>query len=79
VAKALDTIWESRPELGLEVNIVKTQIFWTSYHGNNHRGGLFPLDIGRPTLGVQLLKGVVSRDRGFIEGLTMKRASKVVM
>lgn len=42
-------------------------------------GGLFPLDIERPALGVHLLQGVVSRDRGFIEGLTMKRAFRIVM
>jgi len=38
------------------------------------KGGSFPTDIGRPTLGVKLLGGAVSRDKGFIEGLAMKRA-----
>jgi len=37
---------------------------------------LFPADIGRPTLGVKLLRGAVSRDKCFIEGLAMKRASR---
>jgi hypothetical protein len=62
--------------LGLELNIRETEIFWPSCDGKKHRGGLFPADIRRPTLGVKLLGGVVSRDKGFIEGLAMKRASR---
>jgi hypothetical protein len=76
VAKALDIIRVFGPELGLELNIRKTDIFWPSCDGNKHHGGLFPTDIGRPTLGVKLLGGAVSRDKGFIEGLAMKRASR---
>jgi len=76
VAKALDIIWVFGPELGLELNIRKTEIFWPPCDGNKHRGGLFPAEIGRPTLGVKLLGGAVSRDKGFIEGLAMKRASR---
>jgi hypothetical protein len=76
VAKALDIIRVFGPELGLELNIRKTEIFWTSCDGNKHRGGLFPAEIGRLTLGVKFLGGAVSRDKGFIEGLTMKRASR---
>jgi len=76
VAKALDIIRVFEPKLGLELNIRKTEIFWPSCDGNKHRGGLFPADIGRPTLGVKLLGGAVNRDKGFIEGLTMKRASR---
>ena len=60
------------------MNIRKTEIFWPSCDGNKHRGGLFPADIGRPTLGVKLFGGAVSRDKDFIEGLAMKRASRVV-
>jgi len=56
-AKALDIIWVFRPELGLELNIRKTEIFWPSCDGNKHHGGLFLADIGRPTLGVKLLGG----------------------
>ncbi|GJR90362.1 putative reverse transcriptase domain-containing protein [Tanacetum coccineum] len=40
--------------------------------------GLFPRDIGRPTLGVKLLGGAVSRDAGFISSLAVKRASRAV-
>jgi len=49
VAKALDIIRVVGPELGLELNIRKTEIFWPSCDGNKHRGGLFPAEIGRPT------------------------------
>jgi len=51
VAKSLDIIQVFGPELGLELNICKTEIFWPSCDGNKHHGGLFPADIGRPTLG----------------------------
>ena len=74
VAKALDIIRVVGPEL----NIRKTEIFWPSCDGNKHHGGLFPAEIGRLTLGVKLLGGAVSRDKGFIEGLTMKRVSRAV-
>jgi hypothetical protein len=60
------------------LNIRKTEIFWPSCDGNKHRGGLFSAEIGRPTLGVKLLRGAVRRDKGFIEGLPMKRASRAV-
>ncbi|GJV83123.1 putative reverse transcriptase domain-containing protein [Tanacetum coccineum] len=40
--------------------------------------GLFPYDIRRPTLGVKLLGGAVSRDAGFISSLAVKRASRAV-
>ncbi|GKB35733.1 hypothetical protein Tco_0880675, partial [Tanacetum coccineum] len=40
--------------------------------------GLFPSDIRRPTLGVKLLGGAVSRDAGFISSLAVKRASRAV-
>jgi len=78
VAKALDIIQVFGPELGLglELNIRKTVIFCPSCDGNKHRGGLFPADIGRLTLGVKFLGGAVSRDKGLIEGLAMKRASR---
>jgi len=64
------------PELDLELNIRKTEIFWPSCDGNKHRGGFFPADIGRPAFGVKLLGGAVSRDKGFIEGLAMKITSR---
>ncbi|GJT83755.1 hypothetical protein Tco_1058097 [Tanacetum coccineum] len=42
------------------------------------REGLFPIDIRRPSLGVKLLGGAVSRDADFISGLAMRRAENVV-
>jgi hypothetical protein len=38
VAKALDIIRVSRPQLGLKLNIRKTEIFWPSCDGNKHPG-----------------------------------------
>jgi len=38
VAKALDIIRVVGPELGLELNIRKTEIFWPSCDGNKHCG-----------------------------------------
>jgi hypothetical protein len=78
VAKALDIIREISPGLGLHLHIRKTEIFWPSCDGNKLREGLFPSDIGRPTLGVKLLGGAVSRDKGFIKGVAMKRAVRAV-
>jgi hypothetical protein len=49
-----------------------------SYDGNKHRGGLFPSNIGRPTLEVKLFEGVVSQDKSFIKGFAMKRAPMTV-
>ncbi|GJX32015.1 hypothetical protein Tco_0241870, partial [Tanacetum coccineum] len=42
------------------------------------REGLFLVDIRRPSLGVKLLGGAVSRDADFISGLAMRRAENVV-
>ncbi|KAL5703887.1 hypothetical protein ACHQM5_022381 [Ranunculus cassubicifolius] len=78
VAKALNIIRETGPGLGLELNIRKTELFWPSCDGMKLRDGLFPRDIARPLLGVKLLGGAVSRDRGFIEGLAMRRANKAI-
>ncbi|PWA60602.1 reverse transcriptase domain-containing protein [Artemisia annua] len=66
------------PALGLELNIRKTELFWPSCDGRKLREGLFPNDIGRPSLGVKLLGGAVSRDAGFISGLVKKRASSAI-
>ena len=74
----LGIIQEFGPDLGLELNILKTELFWPSCDGRKRREGLFPVGIGRPVLGVKLLGGAVSRDGGFIEGLAMKRAAKEV-
>ena len=74
----LGIIQESGPKLGLELNIRKIELFWPSCDGRKLREGLFPVDIGRPVLGVKLLGGAISRDGGFIEGLAIKRAVKAV-
>ncbi|GJW29614.1 hypothetical protein Tco_0046489 [Tanacetum coccineum] len=42
------------------------------------REGLFPVDIRRPSSGVKLLGGAVSRDADFISGLAMRRAANAV-
>ncbi|GJY28842.1 hypothetical protein Tco_0404609 [Tanacetum coccineum] len=42
------------------------------------REGLFPVDIRRPSLGVKLLGGAVSRGAYFISGLAMRRAANAV-
>ncbi|KAL4583664.1 hypothetical protein LXL04_008246 [Taraxacum kok-saghyz] len=72
--EVIDIIRVTGPTLGLELNIKKTEIFWPSCDGRKLREGLFPVDIRRPSLGVKLLGGAVSRDRGFISELAMKRA-----
>nr|GEY21983.1 hypothetical protein [Tanacetum cinerariifolium] len=64
VAKAIDIIRAEGPRLGLELNIKKTKVFWPSYNGVKVKDGLFPSDIGRPTLGVKLL-GDAEGDRGY--------------
>ncbi|GKB32178.1 hypothetical protein Tco_0871579 [Tanacetum coccineum] len=76
VAKAIDIIRAEGPRLGLELNIKKTEVFWPSCNRVKVKDGLFPRDIGRPTLGVKLLGGAVSRDAGFISSLAVKRASR---
>ncbi|GKF76422.1 hypothetical protein Tco_0225866, partial [Tanacetum coccineum] len=78
VAKAIDIIRAEGPRLGLELNIKKTKVFWPSCNGVKVKEGLFPRDIGRPTLDVKLLGGAVSRDAGFISSLVVKRASRAV-
>ena len=78
VARVLDIIRATGPVLGLELNIKKTELFWPSCDGRKLREGLFPNDIGRPSLGVKLLGGAVSRDAGFISGLAKKRATRAV-
>ncbi|GJS68950.1 putative reverse transcriptase domain-containing protein [Tanacetum coccineum] len=40
--------------------------------------GLFPVDIRRPSLGVKLIEGAISRDANFISGLAMRRAADAV-
>ncbi|GJU97539.1 hypothetical protein Tco_1326810 [Tanacetum coccineum] len=77
VSKVLDIIKVSGPGLGLELNIKKTEIFWPLCNGIKLREGLFPVDIWRPSLGVRLLGGAVSRDADFISGLAMRRAANV--
>ncbi|GKE06067.1 hypothetical protein Tco_1398085, partial [Tanacetum coccineum] len=74
----LNIIQVSGPGLGLELNMNKTKIFWPSCNGMKLRKGLFPIDIQRPSLGVKLLGGAVSRDADFISGLTMRRAANAV-
>jgi hypothetical protein len=78
VAKSIDIIRETGLGLRLHLNIRKTKIFWPSGDRIKLRKGLFPSDIGIPLSGVKLLGGAVSRYRGFIEKVTIKRAVRVV-
>nr|GEV44048.1 reverse transcriptase domain-containing protein [Tanacetum cinerariifolium] len=68
----------SGPHLGLELNINKTEIFLPSFNGMKLHEGLFPVDIRRPSSGVKLLGGAVSRDADFISGLAMRRVANAV-
>ncbi|GKA86632.1 hypothetical protein Tco_0808343 [Tanacetum coccineum] len=79
VAKVLDIIDVSGPDLGLELNIKKTEIFWPSCNGLKLREGLFHVDIRRPSSGVKLVGGAVSRDADFISGLAMRRERGATM
>nr|GEW14212.1 hypothetical protein [Tanacetum cinerariifolium] len=74
----LDIIKVSGPGLVLELNIKKTDIFWPLCKGMKLCEGLFPVDIRRPSSGVKLLGGAVSRDTNFISGLAMRRAANAV-
>nr|GEV54958.1 hypothetical protein [Tanacetum cinerariifolium] len=78
VAKVLNTIKVSGPDLGLELNIKKTKMFWPSCNGMKLREGLFPVNIRRPSSGVKLLGGAVSRDAYFISGLAMRRLENAI-
>ncbi|MCI71493.1 hypothetical protein A2U01_0092756, partial [Trifolium medium] len=55
VAKALDIIRETGPRLDIVFNIRKTEVFWPTCDGNKLCDGFFPLDFGRPGVGVTLL------------------------
>ncbi|GJY88442.1 hypothetical protein Tco_0503070 [Tanacetum coccineum] len=78
VVRVLDIIKVSGPGLGLKLNIKKTNIFWPSCKGVTLREGLFPVDIRRPSLGVKLLGGAVSRDIHFISGMAVRGVVNVV-
>ena len=78
MAKVLDIIRDCRPKLGNELNIHKTEIFQTSCDGNNQLRGFVPFGYWRVTLGVKLLEGTVSQDRGLIGRLAMNRASRAI-
>ncbi|GJW49080.1 hypothetical protein Tco_0090431 [Tanacetum coccineum] len=78
VSKVLDVIKVCGPGLSLELNIKITEIFWPSCNGMKLREGLFPIDIRRPSSGVKLLGGAVSRDADFISGLAIRRAANFV-
>ncbi|GKC36716.1 hypothetical protein Tco_1049100 [Tanacetum coccineum] len=79
VAKVLDIINVSGPDLGLELNSRPRDIFWPSCNGLKLREGLFHVDIRRPSSGVKLVGGAVSRDADFISGLAMRRERGATM
>ncbi|XP_026454166.1 uncharacterized protein LOC113355509 [Papaver somniferum] len=76
VAKALAVVQTEGPELGLILNIRKTEIFWPSC--DERRDGMFHVGISRPDNGVKLLGGVVSLDVEFVKELAIRRAEKAV-
>ncbi|XP_026409911.1 uncharacterized protein LOC113305503 [Papaver somniferum] len=76
VAKALAVVQTQGPELGLILNIRKTEIFWPSC--DDRRYGMFPVGISRPDNGVKLLGGAVSIDVEFVKELAIRRAEKAV-
>ncbi|GJR93619.1 hypothetical protein Tco_0265793 [Tanacetum coccineum] len=78
IVRVLDIIKVSGPGLGLELNIKKTEIFWTLCNGIKLHEGLFPDDIRRPSSGAKLVGGAVSRDADFISGLAMRGAANAV-
>ncbi|GJQ98661.1 hypothetical protein Tco_0009800 [Tanacetum coccineum] len=78
VARALYIIRVSGLCLVLELNIKKTKIFWTSCNGTKLREGLILVKIWRPSLGVKILGGAISRDTGFINGLAMRRDANII-
>nr|GEW40699.1 putative reverse transcriptase domain-containing protein [Tanacetum cinerariifolium] len=78
VARVLNIIKVSGLGLSLELNIKKTKIFWPSCNGMKLREGLFPVDIWRLSSSVKLIRGAVSRDIYFINGLAMRRAANAV-
>ncbi|GJX27997.1 hypothetical protein Tco_0236076 [Tanacetum coccineum] len=51
---------------------------FTSCNGMKLREGLFPVDIRRPSSGVKLIGGVVSRDVDFISGSAIRRVANAV-
>ncbi|GKA36247.1 putative reverse transcriptase domain-containing protein [Tanacetum coccineum] len=59
VASVLDIIKASGPGLGLELDIKKTEICWSSCNGLKLREGLFHVDIRRSSSDVKLLGGVL--------------------
>lgn len=77
MAKALDIIRESSPKFGVKLNIHRIEIFWPLCD-DSKLVKLFPSDIGGRILGMKLLGRSVSRDEGFIEDLSMKRAVWVI-
>ncbi len=78
VARALDILRVNGPDMGLHLNLSKTEVFWPSCDGQKQRVDLFPAALRRPPTGVKLLGGAVSRDGHFIQDLAMKRAIKAV-
>ncbi|GJV08329.1 putative exostosin-like protein [Tanacetum coccineum] len=66
-----------------KLNIKKTEVFWQSCNGVKVKDGLFPRDIGRPTLGVKSwrrcfrlmsLAQFAARDNGFVAGQAVLKA-----
>ncbi|XP_026449835.1 uncharacterized protein LOC113349999 isoform X2 [Papaver somniferum] len=59
VSKAFHIIKSEGVAVGLDLNIQKTELFWPSFGKRSTQVGVFPADIGRPSVGVKLLGGPV--------------------
>ncbi|XP_026425407.1 uncharacterized protein LOC113321716 isoform X2 [Papaver somniferum] len=60
VSKVLKIIQSDGPSRGLHLNVTKTKIFWPSFDPRREAAGVFPPNIGMPSVGVELLGGPVS-------------------
>ncbi|KAL5714452.1 hypothetical protein ACHQM5_016415 [Ranunculus cassubicifolius] len=76
VAKAYNLISTLGPEIGLHLNVSKTELYWPTVDNRITQLKLFPEGIGRPANGVKLLGGGVSIDPEFLNELINKRAKK---
>ncbi|XP_026410584.1 uncharacterized protein LOC113305798 [Papaver somniferum] len=78
VSKALSIIQSEGGSSGIHLNIKKTEIFWLVVDPRSLDDSVFPLDIGRPFIGVKLLGGSVSFDLQFCSDLIWARVDKTV-
>ncbi|XP_026433389.1 uncharacterized protein LOC113330794 isoform X1 [Papaver somniferum] len=76
VSKAFHIIKSEGVSVGLDLNIHKIELFWPSFDESSTQVGVFPADIGRPSVGVELLGGPVSLDTSFCNQLVLDKVHK---